>query len=333
MLWGLGTALRGLAVVAVMAAAAISPVQAQSWKASYQFSPGDSRDDAMQSIARDMAASGLEIKLFPSASLLRPTDQWSALQHGSVDMIFTPADYLMERFPLLGALSLPGAVRSKEHAERLAGSPPMRELQRQFEAAGVIILTDTWLPGAFATRTKCVVAPADVQGLRARTIGKYMSEVWTAAGAIPVPATTSEALPVLVNSGLIDIANTSISTLLALKMEKKFTCLTLPGDQGALWYLYETVLVSKARFDALSEPQRQALIAAAQKAQAELKTAASLSLRRLAGRYLAAGVEVVTLDGEALADWHRLARRTAWKLFREQVPGGGDFLDRLQAVE
>ena len=307
--------------------------QAQSWTASYQFPVGDPRDEAMHGIARATAAAGLDIRLFAAGALMRPVDQWAALSNGSVDIIFIPADYLQDRIPQIAALSLPGMIRTRAQAARVAATPGMRDIRRLIEAAGAVILADTWIPGASASRKRCVLNPADARGMRARTIGRYMTEYWSAIGAVPVPATTSETLPVLVGSGLIDIANTSAATLMSLKMENQFVCLTLPGEAGALWYLYEPILVSKRRFDALDEPARRALLDAAILAQEQLAQASSQIERRLAGTYIAAGIETVSYDAETLAMWHKIARKTVWKSFREQVPGGAELLERLQTPD
>lgn len=308
-------------------------VRAETWTASYQFPPGDMRDDAMRSIARAMEPKGLTIRLYAAASLLRPADQWGALTGGNIDMVFMPVDYLLDRFPQLAVLSLPTMVRTRAQAERLSMSPAMRELKRQIEAAGVVILADSWIPGAYASRQRCVLNPADAKGLRARTIGRFMSEYWAGAGAIPVPVATSEALGTLVSNDLIDIANTSAATLLSLRMERKFACLTMPGEDGAMWYLYEPIMVSKRRYDSLDESRRQALHAATAAAEAGLSASLSLLERRLAGNFIAAGVDVVKLDAQSLDAWNKLARRTAWKSFRDHVPGGADILDKIYAVE
>ncbi|WP_231849006.1 TRAP transporter substrate-binding protein DctP [Paramagnetospirillum magneticum] len=324
------------AVMAALAVVSVRPVShagAETWIASYQFPPGDMRDDAMRSIARAMEAQGITIRLYASASLLRPGDQWGALTSGNIDMAFMPSDYLLDRMPQLAVLSLPTMVRSRPHAERIAASPAMRDLKHQMEAAGVVILADSWIPGAYASRQRCVQTPADAKGLRARTIGRFMGEFWAGAGAVPVPVVTSDSLGTLVSNDLIDIANTSAATLLSLHMERKFACLMVPGDAGALWYLYEPIMVSKRRYDTLDEARRQALHAAAAEAAANLAVSLSLLERRLAGNFIAAGVDVVKLDFDAFDAWRKLARRTAWKSFRDHVPGGGDILDKIQAVE
>lgn len=320
--------LAGLAMLSSWAAGA-----AESWIASYQFPPGDMRDTAMRSIAIAMAEQGVTIRLYAAASLLRPGDQWAALTGGSIDMVFIPADYLLERFPQLAVLSLPTLIRTRAQAERVENSSGMRELKRQIEAAGVVILADSWIPGAYASRKRCVRVPDDAKGMRARTIGPFMAEFWAGAGATPVPVKTSDSLGTLVSNDLIDVANTSAATLLSLRMENKFACLTVPGDGGALWYLYEPIMVSKRRFDALSEGQRQTLRSVADSARRTLSSSISLLQRRLAGNFVAAGVEVVDLDQDSIAAWQKVAVHTAWKSFREQVPGGAQIMDRIQEAE
>ncbi|ARJ67329.1 C4-dicarboxylate transporter [Magnetospirillum sp. ME-1] len=322
-----------LAAGALAALAAMPGARAETWNASYQFPPGDLRDDAMRSIAQAMAPQGLTIRLYAAASLLRPGNQWSALTGGSIDMVFMPVDYLLDRIPQLAVLSLPTMIRSRAQAGRVSASPAMRDLKRQVEAAGVVIVADSWIPGAYASRQRCVQVPADAKGLKARTIGRFMSEYWAGAGAVPVPVATSESLGTLVSNDLIDIANTSAATLLSLRMERKFACLTVPGTGGAMWYLYEPIMVSKRRYESLSDTQRQALHAAAAAAEANLAASLSLLERRLAGNFIAAGIEVVKLDADSMESWHKLARRTAWKSFRDHVPGGAELLDKIQAVE
>ena len=160
--------------------------------------------------------------------------------------------------------------------------------------------------------------------------GAWPDRLIVAAGAIPVSALTSDTLATLAGSDLIDIANTSVTTLLTLPMRRNFTCVTIPGKAGALWYLWEPILVSRHSFDALSEPQRRALQAAATRAGNTLAAAAAMIEQRLADDVLASGGKVVRMDAGTLAKWHKLAHRTAWTMFREQVPGGGPLIDQLQ---
>jgi len=306
---------------------------AQTWTASHQFPAGDPRDQALHRLADELASSGITIRIFPQATLLSPRDQLSGLNNGSLDLVLIPADYLIDRVPLLAALSLPGLVHDLPHARRLGESAPMRDLHRRIEAAGAVVIGQSWAAGTVAGVRRCIVGPADASGLRARVLGPYYADLWGAAGAVPVTVPTSEMLAPLLDHGLIDIANTSVTTLLSSRLRTRFACLTLPGADGAIWYFYEPILLARRVWDGLDEPRRQAVVAAAAQAGAWLTANAVRFQRQLAGEYLAAGIEVRTLDTETLTAWHRLARRTSWKAFRDQVPGGAEMIERLQAVE
>jgi TRAP-type C4-dicarboxylate transport system substrate-binding protein len=75
-----------------------APAQAQvTLKASHQFpgGKGDPRDEMVQIIARDAKAAnvGLEIQVYPGASLFKPNDQWNAMVNGQLDISSFPLDY------------------------------------------------------------------------------------------------------------------------------------------------------------------------------------------------------------------------------------------------
>ena len=65
-----------------------APAQAQvTLKASHQFpgGKGDPRDEMVQIIAKEAKAAnvGLDIQVYPGASLFKPNDQWNAMVNGN----------------------------------------------------------------------------------------------------------------------------------------------------------------------------------------------------------------------------------------------------------
>ncbi|MGC1842257.1 MAG: ABC transporter substrate-binding protein, partial [Pseudolabrys sp.] len=59
-------------------------------KASHQFpgGKGDVRDDMVQIVAKEAKAAnvGLDIQVYPGASLFKPNDQWNATANGQLDI-------------------------------------------------------------------------------------------------------------------------------------------------------------------------------------------------------------------------------------------------------
>src|SRR5262249_32337261 len=84
------------AAAALCAVAATSQAQTVL-KASHQFpgGKGDARDEMVQIIARDAKAAnaGLEVQVYPGASLFKPNDQWNAMVNGQLDISSFPLDY------------------------------------------------------------------------------------------------------------------------------------------------------------------------------------------------------------------------------------------------
>src|SRR5437588_2482415 len=164
------------------------PSQAQVvLKASHQFpgGKGDPRDEMVQIIAKEARAAdvGLEVQVYPGASLFKPNDQWNAMVNGQLDISSFPLDYASGKVRAFGATLMPGLVRNHERAARLDESPFMKEIRDKVDRAGVKILADAWLAGAVASKRSCIRKPEDVKGLKIRSAGPTFAAMWQAAGA------------------------------------------------------------------------------------------------------------------------------------------------------
>src|SRR4249920_484227 len=86
----LATAVAGLLCGSALAAPTVL-------RASHQFpgGKGDVRDEMVQIIAREAKAAnvGLEVQVFPGASLFKPNEQWNAMVNGQLDISSFPLDY------------------------------------------------------------------------------------------------------------------------------------------------------------------------------------------------------------------------------------------------
>ena len=144
-------------------------------RASHQFpgGKGDVRDEMVQIIARDAKAAnvGLEVQVYPGASLFKPNEQWNALVNGQLDISSFPLDYASGKVRAFGATLMPGLVRSHERAQRMNDSPFMKDIKAQIDKAGVVVLADAWLAGAIASKKGCIRKPDDIKGLKIRSAG------------------------------------------------------------------------------------------------------------------------------------------------------------------
>jgi len=323
--------------VAALALVATGSVQAQTitLKASHQFpgGKGDVRDEMVQLIAREVAAAnvGLEVRVFPGASLFKPKDQWNAMVKGQLDIAAFPLDYANGQHPQFSATLMPGLVKNHDHAKRLNNSPFMADIKKIINDAGVVVLADAWLAGAFGSKKGCLVNPEDLKGAKIRSAGPAFEEMWAGAGASIASMPSNEVYTAL-QTGAIDATDTSSGSFTSFRLYEQIKCLTAPGD-NALWFMYEPVLMSKKSFDALNDKQKQALMAAARKSEDYFFQEAKKLDAEMESVFKKANVQVTALNGEQLAKWRAVAQRTAYKTFADSVPGGKALIDKALNVQ
>jgi TRAP-type transport system periplasmic protein len=304
-------------------------------KASHQWpgGKGDVRDEMVQIIAREVknADVGLDVRVYPAASLFKPTQQWDAMVEGQLDISAFPLDYASGKHPQFSATLMPGLVKNHEHAKRLNDSAFMEDIKQIIADAGVMVLSDAWLAGGFASKGGCVLEPADAQGKVMRAAGPAFEQMLAEAGA-SINAMPSSEIYTGLQTGVLDAVNTSSGSFVSYRIYEQVDCLTPPGDY-ALWFMYEPILMSKQSFEQLTPEQQQALLDAGQKAEDYFFEAAKGLDQELVQTFEQAGVEVSSMSQEQFNQWLDLARESSYKIFAEEVPGGDQLIKKALAVE
>ena len=322
------------AAAALCAVAATSQAQTVL-KASHQFpgGKGDARDEMVQIIARDAKAAnaGLEVQVYPGASLFKPNEQWNALVNGQLDISSFPLDYASGKERAFGATLMPGLVRSHERAAKLNDSKFMKEIRGKIEKAGVIVLSDAWLAGAVASKKACIRTPADIKGQKLRSAGPTFAAMWQAAGASIVSIPSNEVYNAL-QTGVADATDTSSGSFVSFRLYEQVKCLTAPGD-NALWFMYEPVLMSKKSFDRLNKQQQDVLLKAGKKAQDYFAKEAKGLDDEMVKVFKDNKVEVVTLTPAEYDAWVNVAKQSSYTEFAKEVPDGKQLIDDALSVK
>ena len=327
---------RARGVIAILAGLSALPALADiTLKASHQFpgGKGDVRDEMVQIIAREVAAAkvGLEIKVYPGASLVKAAEQWKAMQTGQIDMSSFPLDYASGFHPQFGATLMPGLVKNHAHAQRLNKSPFMAEMRKIIEQGGARVLADAWLAGAFGAKDKCIRAPEDVKGMKIRSAGSTFAEMWASAGGSIVSIASNEVYNAL-QQGVISGTDTSTGSMVSFRLYEQLGCVTTPGDH-ALWFMYEPVLISQRSWDKLNDAQKAALTAASQKAEAYFAAESAKLDEKMNEAFKKAGKQVIELDEAQFKAWRAVAERSSYKAFAEKVPGGKELIEKALSVQ
>src|SRR6476646_5587808 len=174
-------------VVAALCALSAASQAQTVLKASHQFpgGKGDARDEMVQIIGREAKAAnvGLDIQVYPGASLFKPNDQWNAMVNGQLDISSFPLDYASGKIGAFSATLMPGLIRSQERAKRINNSQFMKDIRAEIEKRGVIVLSDAWFAGGVAAKGGCIVRPEDLKGRKCRAAGPTFAGMWENAGA------------------------------------------------------------------------------------------------------------------------------------------------------
>ena len=324
------------ASVAMLVVTAATTASAQTvLKASHQFpgGKGDIRDEMVQIIAREVGAAnvGLEIQVFPGSSLYKPNDQWNAVTRGLLDMTSFPLDYASGRHPEFSATLMPGLVGNFDRALRLNDSEFMKDIKKIVDDAGAIVIADAWLSGAFASKKGCITAPDTIKGQVIRAAGPAFEEMLVAAGA-SISSMPSSEIYTGMQTGVLDAANTSSASFVSYRLFEQAKCLTAPGE-NALWFMYEPVLISKKVFEGLTEEQRNAILAAGEKAEAFFNEEVRKGDQIMIDTYKKANVEVVEMSKADYDAWLEVAKQSSYKNFAANVPGGDKLIEKALAVE
>src|SRR5205809_1543295 len=322
----------GLAAAALAGSALAAPTVL---RASHQFpgGRGDVRDEMVQIIARDAKAAevGLEVQVYPGASLFKPNEQWNALVNGQLDISSFPLDYASGKVRAFGATLMPGLARSHERAQRLNNSPFMKEIKAHIDKAGVVVLAGAWLAGAIASKKGCIRRPEDIRGLKVRSAGPTFASMWQSAGASIVSIPSNEVYNAL-QTGVADATDTSSGSFVSFRIYEQVKCLTAPGD-NALWFMYEPVLMSKKSFTRLNKKQQDVLLQAGKKSQQFFADKAKGLDDAMVKAFKDHNVEVVTLTPQEYDAWLKVAEKSSYAEFAKEVPNGKKLIDQALSVK
>lgn len=299
----------------------MSSVWAQSGalKISHQFpggsiSEGDFRDRLTRMFAAEVSKrtnGSLKFEIYPGSSLMKTNSQFSALRKGALDFSLVPLNYAGGEVPEVNIGLMPGLVTSYEQGAAWKNAEVGKELARILLEKGVIIVSWIWQAGGVASRTKPIVDPSDVKGLKVRGGSREMDMILKEAGAAVVTLPSNEIYAAM-QTGAMDAAMTSSTSLISFRLEEVSKSLT-SGRDKAYWYMLEPLMISKATFDRLTKEQQTAVMAVGADMEKFAESAARLDDSGVAAVYMKAGAKVVDLNAATVKKWQDIARNTAWK--------------------
>lgn len=282
---------------------------------------GDFRDRLCRKFAESVekrTKGALKFQVYPGSSLMKTNAQFSALRKGALDISLFPMPYAGGEVPEVNIGLMPALVTSYEQAAKWKTAEVGRLLTKALEDKGIVILSWVWQAGGVASRSKPIVLPDDVKGMKIRGGSREFDMMLKAAGASVISLPSNEIYAAM-QTGAMDAAYTSSTSFMSFKLEELAKGFTSARNKS-YWFMLEPLLMSKQIFDALPKDQRDALMAAGAEMEKFGLEAAKDDDKTAALAYARAGSKVVDLDAAIVEKWRVIARQTAWKDYSEKNP-------------
>jgi TRAP-type C4-dicarboxylate transport system substrate-binding protein len=291
--------------------------------------PAHPLNPALQAWAADIdKASGGTIKstLFPSEQLGKAMDHYDMARDGIADFAYVNPGYQPGRFPIIAAGELPFLV-----ANAKGGSAALDAWYRKYAAAEMkdvhFCFAFSLDPGTFHSRTKKILLPEDIRGMKVRPADATMAAFVTLLGGTNVQASAPEAREVL-ERGVADAITFPWHSIILFGIDK-----VVKYDMDMPFFTTTFVWVmNKAKYDGMSAAQKAVIDSHCTTEWAE-KVASPWADWEHAGRDLLAaepGHDVYKLTPDQIAAWHKAAEPLKAK-WASQVKDSDAVFGGLQA--
>ena len=292
---------------------------ATTLKISHQFpggsiDTGDFRDRLCRIFAAELAKrTGGEItaEVYPNSSLIKTNAQFSAMRKGALDLSLYPLPYAGGELPETNIALMPGLVSTYDQGMRWKKNAVGKTLSDFLADKGIVILSWVWQAGGVASRSRPIVAPEDVKGLKVRGGSREMDMVLQTAGAAVLSVPSNEIYAAM-QTGACDAGITSSTSLISFRLEEVAKSLT-SGAKASYWFMLEPLLMSKSIFDSLPKKHQDTILALGAEMEAFGRKGAQADDTEVAKVYAKAGAKVSELDAATVGKWRDIARDTAWK--------------------
>jgi TRAP-type transport system periplasmic protein len=211
-------------------------------------------------LVRERTGGALAVQVFPNGALGSDPTIIAAARGGTLDIALTGNPFFTGLAPQLNALDLPFLFRERRHVAAVLDGPIGDRLRGELEGANLRVL-GFWDIGFrnVTNSRRPVSAPADIRGLKIRTTPNPAHiKAFQLLGANPVPMPFTELFTAL-ETRTVDGQENPTTLILNARFFEVQRHLSLTRHA----YTAGILAMSKGRWEALPEAQRQAVASAA----------------------------------------------------------------------
>ncbi|HET7304090.1 MAG TPA: TRAP transporter substrate-binding protein DctP [Segeticoccus sp.] len=272
------------------------------------------------------------IRVYPSASLVKPDQQYKALQQGTIDASVFPLDYASGIVPAYDITLMPAIIKNHEEARKWKDAEIGKRIDDLTQKNGARILTWIWNAGAIGVRKgPPVVSPDDVShGQVARAAGTRVEQMLKRAGYSITSMSSSEIYSAM-QTGVLDVAVTSTGSFRSYRIYEQTSSYTSPFKGNTFWFMFEPLIIGTDQLEQLSDDQQKAVIKAGQELQEFGYTESEADDEKTEKAFKDAGNTIAHMDDAAHEKWQQISK-PVWDNFASGVDGGQELIDLAQKV-
>ncbi len=246
----------GLALTAALASAAAAQDKTFDLKISHWVPPTHPLQKSLEEWGASVEkASGgtIKSKVFPSQQLGKAFDHYDMARDGIADLTYINTGYQPGRFPIVGAGELPFLM-----ANGVGGTQAFDAWYRKYAGKEMndvkFCLAFVHDPGSFHSRTKKIVAPEDIKGMKIRPAQATIASFVTQLGGTNVQAGAPEVRDVI-EKGVADAVTFPWGSIPLFGIDK-----VVKYHMDAPLYVSNFALVfNKNKYDQMSPAQKKVI--------------------------------------------------------------------------
>jgi len=209
-------------------------------------------EDWGTSIEQDSGGT-IKYKIYPAQQLGKAFDHYDMARDGIADFAYVSPGYQPGRFPIFDAANLPFMISNAK-----GGSGALDDWYRKYASTEMkdvkYCLAFTHDPGTFHSRTKKIVVPGDIAGMKIRPAHATMASLVTSLGGTNVQAAAPEVRDIL-EKGVADAVTFPWGSVLLFGIDK----VTKYHMEAALYTTGFVWVMNKNTYAAMSPSQQKVI--------------------------------------------------------------------------
>lgn len=323
-----------------LAAAALAVALAPLWapgalaqpvvmRVSHQVPPAHHLAKLLEGFAADVkqrTGGQVEVQLFASQALAKAGENFPQVAKGNIEAAVSVNFQWGNTLPEMNVFTIPFFFGDLEQIKRFPNSEARKFLDDKLMQRGVKSVA--WLyitrQSIFTSGKKELKSPKDFDGVKIRGLNPMVDSGLKAAGAAPSAMPGSEVYQAL-QSGVLDAGLTDVSAAYS----RKYYEVQKYGTVTPFFTVYFHLYVNPAWWAKLSPAQRQAIEAAAAKAEQEAVGVTESTADAAVGQLKEKGMTLHMQTPAEAAQWKAVMQKPVMDAFLKAAPEGGQKIIEL----